>query len=220
MTAIERTAYRRLKATPSPGELVDLFTPLPEERQLAEFCTRGREQSLAFLALLKCFQCLGYFPALDQVPMRIIQYLRTCLQLPPETPCAAPKRSKLRYSAAIRTHLGIRYAPREACEVATSGMTQAAHTMDHPADLINVALELLVNASLELPAFSTLDRIAGHVLAQVNAQYFKLVASRMTELNGAVLDQLVVAEPTTGRSALARLKDLPASATISHLDAR
>lgn len=150
--------------------------------------------------------------------MRIVQYLRTCLQLPPETPCAAPKRSKLRYYAVIRAHLGIHYAPPGAREVATSVMTQAARTMDQPADLINVALELLVKVSLELPAFSTLDRIAGHVRAHVNAQYFKLVASCMTEQDWAILDHLVVAEGMTGRSALARLKDLPASATISHVD--
>jgi hypothetical protein len=40
--------------------------------------------------------------------------------------------------------------------------------MDHPADLINVALEVLVKERLEIPAFSTLDRIVGHVRAQIN----------------------------------------------------
>jgi TnpA family transposase len=218
MTAIERTAYRRLKATPTASELADLFTPLPEERRLADASTRGQEQFLAFLVLLKCFQCLGYFPDLEQVPVRIIQYLRTCLQLPPQTPCSAPKRSKLRYYAAIRAHLGITYAPKEARAVATAAMAQAARTMDHPADLINVALECLVKASLELPAFSTLDRIAGHVRTQINTQYFMQVASRLTAQEWAVLDRLLVAEGTTGRTVVSRLKDLPASATISHLD--
>jgi hypothetical protein len=218
MTAIERTAYRRLKATPTASELADLYTPLPEERQLADTSTRGREHSLTFLVLLKCFQCLGYFPDLDQVPIRIIQYLRTCLQLPPETPCSVPKRSKLRYYAAIRAHLGITSAPQQARAVATAAMAHAARTMDHPADLINVALECLVKASLEIPAFSTLDRIAGHVRARINLQYFMQVASRLTEREWAVLDRLVVPDRTTGRSAVSRLKDLPASATISHLD--
>jgi hypothetical protein len=150
--------------------------------------------------------------------VRIIQYLRTCLSLPPDTPCVAPKRSKWRYYAAIRAHLGITSDPAQARAVATAGMTQAAHTMDHPADLINVALELLVRASLEIPAFSTLDRIAGHVRAQVNAAYFTQVATRLTEQDWADLERLLVAERSTGRTAVARLKELPASATISHLD--
>jgi hypothetical protein len=36
-------------------------------------------------------------------------------------------------------------------------------TMDDPADLINTALEALILASLELPAFSALDRLAGEI---------------------------------------------------------
>ena len=40
--------------------------------------------------------------------------------------------------------------------------------MDHPADLINVAIEDLVRQRFELPAFSTLDALATHVRAAVH----------------------------------------------------
>jgi hypothetical protein len=219
MTAIERTAYRRLKAHPTMGELADLFTPLPEDRRLASATVRGAEQELTFLTLFKCFQCLGYFPDLEQVPLRIIQYLRTCLHLPPDTPCGAPKRSKLRYYAAIRTHLGITFAPQRARAVATAAIAQAARIMDHPADLINVALEVLVKERLEIPAFSTLDRIARHVRTQINGSYCAQVARQLTPQEWTALDQLLISDERTGRSPLSRLKEAPASATISHFDA-
>jgi hypothetical protein len=42
-------------------------------------------------------------------------------------------------------------------------IAHAAEVMEHPADLINVAIEELVKERHELPAFSTLDRLVGHV---------------------------------------------------------
>lgn len=41
---------------------------------------------------------------------------------------------------------------------------------NHPPDLINVALERLVQAGLELPAFSTLDAIESRIRGEVNVQ--------------------------------------------------
>jgi hypothetical protein len=43
----------------------------------------------------------------------------------------------------------------------------AALVMDHPPDLINAALETLIKDRYELPAFSTLDRLAGEVRTQI-----------------------------------------------------
>ena len=44
----------------------------------------------------------------------------------------------------------------------------AAATMSDPADLINRAIEALVEADIDLPAFSTLDRLVGHLRAEVH----------------------------------------------------
>jgi len=49
----------------------------------------------------------------------------------------------------------------------------AAQAKDNPADLINVALEELVRARLELPAYGTLDELAASIRAQVNTAVFE-----------------------------------------------
>jgi TnpA family transposase len=218
MTAIERTAYRRLHARPTPHELAELFTPTPEEITFAQASTRGKEQQFAFLALMKCYQYLRYFPDLERVPLQILQYLRTCLALPPTTPCATPKRSRLRYYALIRPFCGITYDPERARDMVTDAIQQAARTMDHPADLINAALETVDKAKLEMPAFSTIDRIAGHIRTQVNMAYFTHVAERLTENDQAAITRLLTVEETTGHSPLFRVKSLASSATVSHID--
>src|SRR6516162_4887384 len=43
---------------------------------------------------------------------------------------------------------------------AEAAIREAAQVRNHPPDLINVALERIVKASLELPAYSTLDEMA------------------------------------------------------------
>ena len=71
------------------------------------------------------------------------------------------------------------YDQRRARAVAVAAIREAALVKNHPPDLINVALERLVEASLELPAFSTLDELAAAIRAEVNAGIFAGVRSRM-----------------------------------------
>lgn len=62
MASIERTAYPRFGRRPSASEVARLYTPSWREIELAGRVTRGGDQPLAFLVMLKSFQRLGYFP--------------------------------------------------------------------------------------------------------------------------------------------------------------
>ena len=66
----------------------------------------------------------------------------------------------------------MRHDPQRARAVAEAAIRSAAEVKNDPPDLINVALEMLVKASLELPAFSTLDEIASRVRLEVNTGMF------------------------------------------------
>lgn len=76
---------------------------------------------------------------------------------------------------------------------------------NNPPDLINVALEHLVQASLELLAFSTLDEMATRIRAEINAGIFQMIRSRLGPAGRARLEALLVVGPD-GKSELARLK--------------
>ena len=71
------------------------------------------------------------------------------------------------------------YDQRRARAVAEAAIREAALVKNHPPDLINVALERLVEASLELPGFSTLDEMAATIRAEVNAGIFAGIVPRM-----------------------------------------
>ena len=53
-------------------------------------------------------------------------------------------------------------------QLVTATVIEAAATMSDPADLINRAIEALSKAAIDLPAFSTLDRLANHLRTEVH----------------------------------------------------
>jgi hypothetical protein len=79
----------------------------------------------------------------------------------------------------------VSYDQRRARALAAAEIRSAALVKNHPPDLINVALERLVEASLELPAFSTLDELAAAIRAEVNAGMFARIAERMGRRPGS-----------------------------------
>lgn len=56
--------------------------------------------------------------------------------------------------------------------------------------LINVAIEELVRQRYELPAFSTLDRLACHIRSIVNTRLFRRVARKLYKWRGNYLSKV------------------------------
>ena len=157
MASIERTAYPRFKATLSTQELQTLYAPTEEEQEFVATHARNAIQQLTLLTLLKCQQSLGYLPAFETIPLYIRQYLCQQLHLPPETEFHTAKNLRSRYRHLIRGYLGITAYAHGGARLVEQRVTEAAATMSDPADLINVAIEHLIQQRFELPAFQTLD---------------------------------------------------------------
>lgn len=90
---------------------------------------------------------------------------------------------------------------------------------NHPAGLINVALERLLQASLELLAFSTLDAMESKIRGEVNASIFKTIWIRPGRDARARLQALLVVG-ADGESDLQRLKQAAGRATWSKFKGR
>ena len=164
MASIDRTAYPRFGHTPTRRDLEAFYMPTPADVAFVTETARVAGPRLTLMVVLKCFQRLGYAPRLTDVPVVIAAHLRAHLRLPVDTPLGYDSpRTMYRHHQAVRADLGVvAYGP-EARHCAIVAVHAAAQTMDHPADLINVAIEELIRQRFELPAFSTLDRLVGHV---------------------------------------------------------
>lgn len=215
MASIERTAYPRFKSVLSPQELQTLYEPTDSEREFALAHARGNAGQLTLLALLKSHQYLGYLPVVDEIPLQVHHYLCQQLNLSPETGFQDAKNTRYRYRGHIRSYLDIKAYSAGGARLARQAAHEAAYTMSDPADLINVAIEHLIEQRFELPAFSTLDRLVLHVRYGVHEDLYGRITGSLSASDQERLDALL--HVRDGRTDFNRIKDTPGPATLSHL---
>lgn len=214
MASIERTAYPRFRRVVSARELADL-TPAADDVAWARQLSRTDEHLLALVLSLRCFGWLGYFPRGEDVPAAVVDHVRRCLELEDDTGavCGAPT-AKL-HRTLVRERLGVVCDPQRAREVAAEAIRAAALVKNHPPDLINVALELLVKASLELPGFATLDELAARIRHDVNTAMFERVGARIALPDRIALEGLLDVAGPGAKSAFHSLKQAAGRASWS-----
>ncbi|MGF1981487.1 MAG: Tn3 family transposase [Nostoc sp. CmiSLP01] len=214
MTLIDRTAYPKFKQYPDPKELAELYTPQSAEIKFAKSRTKSHEGFLCFMVMLKSFQRLGYFPHPECVPNAVIKHLRSCLKLQSWVKAIPSQRQGYTYQRAIRSYLGVKQYDKTAQKLIAILVAQQAEVKDHPADLINVAIEELVKERYELPAFGTLDRLIGHIRTFVNNRLFGRVNNGLSSTEMVYLDQLLLGDIEESIATLNLLKLPPKSATF------
>jgi TnpA family transposase len=215
MTAIDRTAYPRPGPRLTREELSARYALTERDLAFVRMSARGAAGRVMLATLLKARQNLGRFPTLDEVHTDTVTYIASQLGL--TTPIRLDQvdttKSFYRYQAAVRKHLSVAPYGDAAEELVTKTTLETAETMSDPADLINRAVEALQAASMDLPAFSTLDRLVNRLRAEVHAQIYNRVAARVTAEHAAVLDALLVRPTNSTTTEFNRLKLTPGPAT-------
>ena len=220
MTSIDRTAYPTFKRM-APRDLAEAFTPSDEEIDWARDKTSTDPHLLALAVWLTSYRRLGYFPKLADVPDVVVGHVRDALKLPDNVaPEVDANRTAKRHRDLIRKQLGVKYNSAEARGFAEAAIEEASQTKDNPADLINVALDVLMKKGCELPGYTTLDLAAKTIRARVNKGFFTAAASRIDSASRPGLDRLMVVDPATRRSGFDRLKDPPKAATLGKFKLR
>ncbi|MGQ0775574.1 MAG: DUF4158 domain-containing protein [Pseudonocardiales bacterium] len=221
MASIDRTAYPRFKRVVSVRELAEAFTPVADEVEWARGRSQGEPNFLALVVLLKCYQRLGYFPKLADVPVVVVSHVRTALGLADDVAAVHESdRTLWRHRDYVRDRLNVVYRPAEARAIAEKAIRKAVTTKDNPADLINVALEELVRARRELPGFTTLDKMVSAIRTETNTQLFGLVATRLDAADRRRLARLLWVDPTSKRSDFDRLKTPAKAASLGKFKLR
>jgi hypothetical protein len=197
-------------------ELAEVFTPTGEEVSWARAKTTTDQHCLV---LLKCYQRLGYFLRPEQIPAEIAEHVRGCAELTSAGSVIdddSPRLAK-RYREFIREWAGVVWEPPRVRAVAESAMREALLGKDNPADVINVALEQLAQQRCELPAYSTLDRLAAKIRTEVNGGFHRLVAARLDAGARARMLELLIVDPRSRRSRLAELTQPAPKSTVTRL---
>ncbi len=220
MASINRTAYPRLYRQLTQDELLIYYALTGDEKTVIKASAKGQRQVLTIAVLLKTRQHLGYFPSLSDIPDQVIQFVAE--QLITDEKSAFIKKtvqraSLSRYRTAIRAHLGSKSYSAYGRPCVTDAIQAAALTMSDPADLINVAVECLIKANIELPAFSTLDRLAGHIRQIVHQQLYVKITGTLTRKQQDILESLLIVLPDKSVTQFNLLKQSPGTPTLSNV---
>ncbi|MFI2458089.1 DUF4158 domain-containing protein [Streptomyces sp. NPDC019539] len=217
MTSIERTAYPRFKRLITAHELHLFFSPTRDELRWAADATDGDEHLLALLLMLKSYQRMGCFPALEDVPEQVVEFVRRQVELPEGTlPLYRAERTAKHHRGLVRKKVGVKYDQGEARKIVERSIRKEAAAKNRPADLINIALEKVVEAGLELPGFSTFDKMASKIRTGVNASIREGIHDRMTPAQRAGLLRLLEERDADGTTLFNRLKKPAKGPTWSH----
>ena len=221
MTSIERTAYPQFRRLTSARVLHVFFTPTEDEAAWARERTETPESLLALLVDLKCFQRMARFCPREEIPGTVTDHVRHCLGLAPEVEADHGAERTIRlHRGLVRRRQGATRDPRRARALAAAAIREAAQVRNHPPDLINVALERIIEASLELPAYSTLDDMATTIRAEVNEAICAGITGRMGPEGTQRAQGLLDTAGSDGRSMFNRLKKPAQRATWSRFKAQ
>jgi hypothetical protein len=217
LTSIERTAYPRFKRLITAHELHLFFSPTRNELEWAADATDGDEHLLALLPMLKSYQRMGCFPAVEDVPEMVVDFVRRQVELPEGTlPVYRAERTAKHHRGLVRKRVGVKCDQAKARGIAEQSIRKEAAAKNRPADLINIALEKVVEAGLELPGFSTFDKMASKIRTEVNASIRAGIHDRMSAAQRAGLMRLLEERDSDGTTLFNRLKKPAQSPTWSH----
>lgn len=212
---MDRTAYPRPGGPLTREELRARYNLTDADRAFIHVTARGDAGRLMLAALLKTRQNLGYFPALSDVHADTATYLTSQLTravAPPRLGEERATKTLYRYQTAVRGYLSVTPYAAAGERLVTSTVLEAAETMSDPADLINRSIEALHDAAIDLPAFSSLDRLVNHLRTKVHARIYDRIAVRLAPESAAVLDAMLVAPAGGTTTEFNRLKQAPGPA--------
>ena len=218
MTQIHETAYPRLKNDPSPEDINDVYTLTAAEIAFVDqIVKRPAARAVAFL-YLKLFQRLGYFERIMKIPPLIRDYIVAQTGYP-----RSPKLSELvrfensggrqQLVNALRRYHDVRPIDREGQVWLQHVAETAADTRHIVADIINVLLEELVHHRYELPAFSTLERIAIRARERIHDTHFASITRQLDPKVKSLIDGLFKKQANDATSGWNLLKREPKKPT-------
>ena len=178
MPTVHDTIYPRLKAVVAPQDLERVYTPTPEECDLAAQLTQDPVAYLGCLIYLKTFQRLGYFVRLPAVPESIVRHIAQCVdrvEQIPQLPGYDQAGTSRRHQARIRAYRGVKPFRAGGLQVIQRAIAEAAIQTEQLDDLINRAIEELLRHYDELPGFTTLLKEAQRQRAKTYTTFYQQV---------------------------------------------
>lgn len=163
-------------------QLRESYTLTNNEKSFVKLHARGERGTLVLALLLKARVALGYFPPPEALPHSTVFHISDQLVISAALQEDANYRTSLhRYRNTCRKRLKSIPFSEQNIQLVVRQIHVSTKTMSDPADLINVAIETLIKESIELPAFSTLDRLIKRERKTVHKQMYARISGGLTQ---------------------------------------
>lgn len=209
MPAVYQTAYPRLKTKLSPEALEDSFQIKPSEKRFVlRHCRAKSAAQLGMMLQLKMVQRLGRFTSYSSMPSEVIKYIRDQIKSPVKLDQLKNYFSlatRHRHVKLIRQHLKLVPYSKGITDQVHQWAIDAAKTKSSVADIINVVIERLVQARIELPGFRELERKCESARHAVNQAYYQQIAQHL-DPEGLQIVHRLFEKPTSKKNAWIALK--------------
>ena len=183
MPVLSDTAYPGFHGA-FPSSSVTTFTPTSTELNFAKNNFSQANNVATCLLMVKCFQRLGYFPSLMDVPHPFIRKICEFIAIPVLEEHVLERHdgstTRKRQRLAILKFVAVKPYSSEATSYVKKIMEREIATKDDLVDLINISLEELVRSRYELPGFSALLEIAQNVRSNWSERYFSEIESMLS----------------------------------------
>lgn len=194
--------YPQLPKNIDSDDIETFFALSQQDKEWVKSLTYSGDTRIAFLCLLGGFQSLGYFPDLSDLSPRVIKHIAEAADANPPLLLLLNKRTLYRHHRKIRRYLGVSAWNKESRHKALESMKKTVVTRSNLTDLINATIESLIQTGIELPALSTLRRMAGSVLQNYHNQLFHQINHCFFEDQRTALNAILEGSP---QSPFARL---------------
>lgn len=169
--------YPQLPKNIDSDDIETFFAVSQQDKEWVKSLTYSGDTRIAFLCLLGGFQSLGYFLDLSDLSPQVIKHIAEAADADPPLLLLLNKRTLYRHHRKIQRYLGVSAWNKDSRHKALESMKKTVVTRSNLTELINATIESLIQTGIELPALSTLRRMAGSVLQnyQINGSIRSII---------------------------------------------
>lgn len=192
---IEETIYPTLPPRVTEKVLQLNFTPTAADRAFVSQNTRNATNRSILLVLLKVTQYLGYVPLPKDIPRGIIKYVSASA----DSHVVLKKRQLSEYQHSgtyrrqakrIREYLRFESDPGRTQAFCETVGVEVAQTKEELVDIFNALIEAMIRDAYELPAFSTVEKLARQCRVQANDHRCQQICQHLSLADRANLQAL------------------------------
>lgn len=220
MASVERTAYPLIPSQLPVKELHRSYTLSDSEIEWVNNTAKSPTLSIGLAVQLKIFQQMHYFAPFDELPQELIDHVRQCLRYGARiVPRYSNPRTLYRHQAAIRQYLQVTpFYSSDGFAITEQIARDCALILEQRVDLINTMIDELIQRGYELPAYSTLNKVAETALANAQEITFNLVVMRTPIEVIYKLKQMLDTDFGRRQSDFNALKQAPKKPSRKHLE--